>query len=78
MLGASRRRPLEEAVVSDENTLTRAYDARNPGVDIPLAQKQERQERHQHRQDRRTHRRTGRTSGVVIPSSAKWPPIKES
>ena len=64
--------------MSDENTLTRAYDARNPGVDIPAAQKQERQERHQHQQERRQLRRTGRTRGIVVPSSAKWPPSKES
>ena len=64
--------------MSDENTLTRAYDARNPGVDISPAQKQERQERHQHKRDRQTHRRTGRTRGIVVPSSAKWPPSKES
>lgn len=51
----------------DENRLTRAYDARVPGVDIPAAQKQERQERHQFKEDRRTLRRTGRTRGIIVP-----------
>lgn len=61
-----------------DSKLTRAYDARSPGVDIPPAQKEERQERHQFKQERREHRRTGRTRGIVVPSSAAWPPSKEN
>jgi cyclopropane fatty-acyl-phospholipid synthase-like methyltransferase len=50
-----------------ESRLARAYDARVPGVDIPAAQKAERQERVEFREERRTHRRTGRTRGIIVP-----------
>lgn len=51
----------------NESRLARAYDARVPGVNIPEAQKAERQERVEFREERRTLRRTGRTRGIIVP-----------
>ncbi len=50
-----------------ESTLARAYDARVPGVEIPDAQKAERQERVEFRTERAQLRRTGRTRGIIVP-----------
>lgn len=58
--------------------LADAYEKRYPGTGIPEAQKQERMERINFNDERRALRRTGRNRGIVVPSSAAWPPSKES
>jgi hypothetical protein len=47
--------------------LASRYDALTPGVDIPTAQKEERQERREFKSERASLRRTSRTRGIVIP-----------
>lgn len=48
--------------------LVRKYDSQHPGVEIPAAQKEERQERREFHGERASLRRTGRTRGVVVPT----------
>lgn len=45
----------------------RAYDSAYPGVQIPDAQKAERQERQEFKHERLSLRRTNRTRGIVVP-----------
>lgn len=52
--------------------LAQRYDARNPGVDIPQAQKEERQERADFKKEARTLQRTGRNRGIVVTGDCPW------
>ena len=47
--------------------LADSYEQRYPGVEIPSAQKEEREQRERFKAERHSHRRTGRTSGIVVP-----------
>jgi len=47
--------------------LAEGYDRAFPGVEIPEAQKEERQERREFKAERASLRRTGRSRGIVVP-----------
>jgi hypothetical protein len=47
--------------------LAERYDRAYPGVEIPEAQKAERQERREFQVERASLRRTGRNRGIVVP-----------
>lgn len=54
-------------------TAAERYERRCPGVRIPEAQKQERQERFEFKAERRQLRRTGRNRGIVLSVPAeRW------
>ncbi len=53
------------------------YEAAFPGTGIPEAQKEERYERMEFKQERHTLRRSGRNRGIVVPSTAAWPPERQ-
>lgn len=64
--------------MAEESTLAKRYEKRYPETGIPEAQKEERMQRIDFKEERRALRRTGRTRGIIVPSTAPWPPERKA